>query len=289
VVHWGIDADALGSRRIVRVAGGVTTASPIGSAPRRLWDDGTTVYWTTVYSSCVFAWPGEGEPVMLGPCHPTSDDVSPGLAGDAENVYWAVSRLDGAFCGAYDGQCCGPGGNSCILGAPKGGSVPEVLVGGRGVIQSLVRSGSDLFFTSWVTDDGAGTGLIERCPAAAGPCTPQPVLSADGLYKPRELAVAGGYLYWSTAAGKILRKPLAELQAAPEELAKDTYVNYMAGDDTHLYFTLITGVMSGQVARIAHSTPKVAVAIGGTNAGHLAVDCTGAYWADGQSVMFRPR
>ncbi len=219
VVHWGIDRMP-GGFLVRTTSTGATTKEPTSGVSRRLADDGENVYWSAVYSACLGIAPSlGGKPAQMGTCVSTASDRSPGVALDASNAYWTVSRLDD--CDAIPG-CCDGNLRSCLLGAAKGASVPTVVAGGRNHVSDVVRVGTELFFA---THSPPGSAAIERCPAEAKACSPavfQETLYSDA---PVVLVAARGFVYWSTPAGIIRRKSVAAPQSSPEDVAFDAYVN----------------------------------------------------------------
>ncbi len=277
VVHWGVDRMPGGY--IARTqANGITAKETTTMVPRRLADDGDTVYWSSVYSSCLGFWLGTGKPSTMGTCTATDSDRSPGIALDAAHVYWTVSLL--STCAAIPG-CCGPGGTSCLVGAAKKGAASTVIAGERGTISDVVRVGEELFFAAQASDT---EGTIERCPAALSACSPVVFEAGEDKHPPIRLAAAGGYVYWSTTAGFLRRKSLAAPENGFEDLAEGAYVRYMVGDEHAVYYT----ASDGKVRQLAHDNP-VPVEIGDGEANYLGLDCQNVYWADGSALLRRPR
>lgn len=292
-VHWGIDNEAGTIQTLVRSgANGEFQTQPVEAVPRRFADDGTNVYWVGVYTPQLFFWPGVGPASTLGAHASTTDDRSSGVAVDATNVFWIVADLVVADCDTFPG-CCEAGAvddggkTSCILGADKSpGATPKVVVGEFVNIPHMIVSEGTMYFSSWTGEQG-GDGKIERCPAAAQACSPEPFFDGPGSQRPDELAAAAGYIYWSNSAGEIRRKKMDDASGATtsELVTSGPNVAYMDADESRLYYT----DNAGHVFSIEHTPEATKTFLGGDGAEHIAVDCTGVYWTEPTRIMRKPK
>jgi hypothetical protein len=157
-----------------------------------------------------------------------------------------------------------------------------VLTGGRLNISDVVVVGSEVFFAAQHDPD---SGSIERCPADASACSPEVFVSTVYLHSPLALAVGRGFIYWSTPAGFVRRKKVAAPQSMPEDVAQDAYIRALVADDDGVYYT----TFEGKVFQLSHDDPGNPVEIGKGDASYLAIDCANVYWADGDSLVRRPR
>jgi hypothetical protein len=265
-----------------------------GHAPYTLALTGTAIYFTT-----------QGPPVTVMSCGlagcdapssvATGGDGFPGIAVDANNVYWTSNFGTDVF--------------ACPLSGC--GTTPTVLAPQQATPHGIASDGDDVF---WATDDG-----IRTC-AATG-CGGKPTVLSNGAGKPNGIAIDATNVYWTEAeSGRVLKCAKVGCNLAPTVLvdagvwrsaadiavdATDVYwaspsstrvlkcaidgcngsptevataqAYALAIDGANVYVTTIDSVL--KCAKTGCTEPTV-LASGQTNPTDVVVDSTHVYWSD---------
>lgn len=174
--------------------GPVTLLASGWDGPASVAVDATHVYFTTEYGGELVRVAKSGGPAeVLSSGH----DYPHGVAVDDTWVYWTVD-LDGV-----------------LLAVPNGGGTVEVLASGLDRPAGITLADGFIYWTNRAGDFANGSIARMRAPAArpgsdAAPSEGAIEVLATGQAHPNELAVDGGYAYWTNYDdGGVMRVGLA--------------------------------------------------------------------------------
>jgi hypothetical protein len=201
--------------------------------------DGTTVFWTD-RGSAADMHDGRVMRCSAKDCQPQAVAVMQwvpmGLTVWQDTLFW-TTHADG-----YP--------SASIFESPKLAAGTAEIAAGMVLPTGIATDDQNVYFTQWTTD-----GKVLRCPHSQGFCQiPQDVAAAAGpLGRPRDVAVTGGRVYFSTADDGAIRScpaPACEgADALETHAAGRTGLHRMAVGASCVFFTDETD--GGSVVKVA--------------------------------------